>query len=143
MGKIIKFGQPKETETPDQMINENPDNVKSLSSYKSKHQRIWEALEKYILYNFAVKNVLGMDFIYKENDHKEIGVLGILAYEHKRKEGTFVADFVGKGYINPKTDKIVIDLVVFKAGEKELYESTLKILKAKKIYPHLINNEGD
>jgi hypothetical protein len=84
-----------------------------------------------------------MDFTYKENDHKEVGVLGVLAYEHKRRNGTFVADFVGRGYIDPREDKVIIDLVVFKAGERELYNSTIKILKAKKIYPELTFHEGD
>ncbi|WP_457622787.1 hypothetical protein [Persephonella sp.] len=143
MGKIIKFGQTQELEHPEDIVEDTSKEIKTIFTKKPLYQKIWEGLEEYILHNFAVKNVLGMDFTYKENDHREIGVLGILAYEHKRRGGTFVADFVGKGYIDPKKDKVVIDLVVFKAGEKELYNSTVKILKAKKLYPELTFNEGD
>ncbi|ACO03432.1 MAG TPA: hypothetical protein DEP48_08855 [Persephonella sp.] len=143
MGKIVKFGQVQETEQSKDLVEESSKEIKTIFSKKPLYQKIWEGLEDYILHNFAVKNVLGMDFTYKENNLKEIGVLGILAYEHKRRNGTFVADFVGRGYIDTKKDKVIIDLVVFKAGERELYNSTIKILKAKKIYPELTFNEGE
>ncbi len=143
MGKIVKFGQTNEKEQIEDLEESQSKKIRTIFSKKTMYQKIWEGLENYILYNFAVKNVLGMDFTYKENNHKEVGVLGVLAYEHKRRNGTFVADFVGRGYIDPREDKVIIDLVVFKAGERELYNSTIKILKAKKIYPELTFHEGD
>ncbi|WP_456402408.1 hypothetical protein [Persephonella sp.] len=143
MGKIVKFNLPKEVNTQKSPDKENTANVKSIYSKKTLYMKIWDGLEEYILNNFAVKKVLGIDFIYKENDHKEIGLIGVLDYEHKRREGNFLAEFIAKGYIDTKKDKVIIDIVVFKQGEVELYKSTEKILKAKKIYPEIILNEGD
>ncbi len=138
MGKIIKFPNSKGENSKkntgkDKNIDEN---VKSIYSSLPFVDKVREGVEDYILKNFAVKNILGMDVFYKENDKKEIGVIGVIAYEHKRRAGTFVADFIGKGFIN-KDGSVTIDMLAFRAGEPELYSSLEKIMKAKKILPEI------
>jgi len=150
MGKIIKFPSSKEETKETQ--NEIQQDVKSTSDIKKKfrerkkekiksiyktkpfEQKVKEGVEEYVLGNFAVKTVLGLDVIFKENEKKEVGVSGLLSYEHKRKPGTYMADFIAKGHID-KDGKVVIDELAFKAGEPEYYNTILKILKAKKILP--------
>jgi hypothetical protein len=130
MGKIIRF--------PGKNDNNNgkqEGKVKSINR-ESFIEAVRKGVEEYILNNFAVKNILGMDIVYKENN-REIGVIGAIAYEHKRRAGMYVADFIGKGYIDKNSGKVIIDNLAFKAGEPELYSSIEKIMKAKKILPDI------
>ena len=141
MGKIIKFNKPQEDENNQQKSEiESHSNVKNIFSVEALADKVRKGIEEYILYNFAVKEILGMDIVFKENDQKEIGVLGAIAYEHKRKPGTFIADFIGKGHIDNK-DNVVIDELAFRAGEPEYYNTISKILKAKKILPEIKEKE--
>jgi len=135
MGKVIKFSGSGDSKSEKNKKGEK-ENIKSIYSKLPFIDRVRKGIEEYILYNFAVKNILGMDVVYKENGKKEIGVLGIIAYEHKRKAGTFVADFIGKGFID-NNGVVTIDLLAFKAGEPEVYNSLVKIMKAKKILPDI------
>ncbi|MDQ7055496.1 MAG: hypothetical protein Q9M89_02985 [Persephonella sp.] len=137
MGKIIRFpGSGRKKEIKESKLESSDRKVKSIFSTQSYIDRVREGIEDYVLKNFAVKNVLGMDIVYRENEKKEIGVIGALAYEHKRRSGTFVAEFIGKGYIN-KDGSVTIDLLAFRAGEPELCSSLEKIMKAKKILPEI------
>ena len=141
MGKIIKFNKPQEDENNQQKSEiESHSNVKNIFSVEAFADKVRKGVEEYILYNFAVKEILGMDIVFKENDQKEIGVLGASAYEHKRKPGTFIADFIGKGHVDNK-DNVVIDELAFRAGEPEYYNTISKILKAKKILPEIKEKE--
>ncbi|MBK3333223.1 hypothetical protein GWK41_09090 [Persephonella atlantica] len=137
MGKIIRFpGSDREKEAKESKTESSDKKVKSIFSTQSYIDRVREGIEDYVLKNFAVKKVLGMDVVYKENEKKEIGVIGALAYEHKRRPGTFIAEFIGKGFIN-KDGSVTIDLLAFRAGEPELCSSLEKIMKAKKILPQI------
>ncbi|HIE59338.1 MAG TPA: hypothetical protein EYH43_04040 [Persephonella sp.] len=132
MGKVIKFQSKSKQDSSnitDKSINNT--NVKQfgLSDFE---MSLRKALEDYILSTFAVKNILGMDIVFKE--HKSnIGILGVVAYEHKRKAGTYVANFISEA-VNEKGNVRVIE-VAFEAGEPDLYRSIYNTLKAKKILP--------
>ncbi|NPA12908.1 MAG: hypothetical protein GXO45_02850 [Aquificae bacterium] len=128
MGKIIKF-QPG-NQTASQKGEKGFKKLENLSI----DQKISEGIRDYILGNFAVKEILGLDFIYKTNDKKEVGVRGVIAYLHKRRPGTYIADFIGKGYFHPD-GRVVIDLLAFRAGEPQVYGSLEKTMKAKNILP--------
>lgn len=121
MGKVIKF----EPEG-------NFENEKNENTFDSDVLRIKKAIEDHILENFAVKTVLGMDISYKINKN-DVGVIGKLSYHHKRREGMFIAEFIAKG--SKIKDNIFIDTVAFKAGEPQLYNQLVNILKAKKSLP--------
>ncbi len=154
MGKVIKFpfgnqGEPekKQEEAKPQEEKRSLDiksrikerkkeKIRSIYEKKPFELKVKEGVEDYVLYNFAVKKVLGLDIVYKENEKKDIGVIGLLSYEHKRKPGTFMADFIGKGHID-KDGKVVIDELAFRAGEPEYYNTISKVLKAKKILPDI------
>ncbi len=152
MGKVIKFpfGNQEEPEKKDEQKTEEKEihsiknrlkdkkkqKIRSLYQKKPFELKVKEGVEEYVLNNFAVKKVLGLDIFYKENDKKEIGVLGVLSYEHKRKPGTFMADFIAKGHID-KDNNVVIDELAFRAGEPEYYNTISKLLKAKRILPEI------
>ncbi|NPA54272.1 MAG: hypothetical protein GXO21_06340 [Aquificae bacterium] len=154
MGKVIKFpfGNQEEPEknqsNSSQSISSSPKDLKKKLKERKKEKiraiyekkpfewNVKEGIEEHVLQNFAVKNVLGLDVVYKENEKKEIGVLGLLSYEHKRRPGIFNADFIAKGHID-KDGKVVIDELAFRAGEPEYYNTITKILKAKKILPDI------
>ncbi len=137
MGKIIRFSSSdRKKETKESKTESSDNKIKPIFSTQSYVDRVRKGIEDYVLKNFAVKNVLGMDILYRENNKKEIGVIGVLAYEHKRRAGTFIADFIGKGFIN-NDGSITIDLLAFRAGEPELFNSLEKIMKAKKILPEI------
>ena len=140
MGKIIRFNKSQEEEKKQSTETKEQSNIKSIFSVESFADKVRKGVEEYILYNFAVKEILGMDIVFKENDKKEVGVLGAIAYEHKRKPGTFIADFIGKGHIDSK-DTVIIDELAFRAGEPEYYNTISKILKAKKILPEIKEKE--
>jgi len=125
MAKIVKFGnfEEKPEENKEKAIDENDEEM-----------QIKKAVEEHILTNFAVKNVLGMDIVYKINK-SDIGVIGTVVYEHKRREGSFVADFIAKGY--KSKNQYIIDTLAFEAGEPELYRNILNMLKAKKALPEI------
>ncbi|SNZ06270.1 hypothetical protein SAMN06265182_0620 [Persephonella hydrogeniphila] len=132
MGKIIQF--------PGKNNGNNDKNeetkVRSIYSKETFSETVRKGVEEYILGNFAVKNILGMDIVYKVNNN-EIGVVGAIAYEHKRRPLTYIADFIGKGFIDKKSGKVIIDNLAFREGERELYNSIEKIMKAKKILPDI------
>lgn len=131
MAKIIKFNASFE----DNQQTQPDENHREQSSQTDEEvMEIKKAVEEHILANFAVKNVLGMDIIYKINKN-DLGVIGRVAYEHKRREGTFIADFIAKG--GKIKDRFFIDTLAFEAGEPELYQNIVKILKAKKALPNL------
>ncbi|WP_457640070.1 hypothetical protein [Persephonella sp.] len=138
MGKVIRFpgSGGNDSGKKEEKGHNQETEIKSIYSTLSFEDRVRKGVEDYILYNFAVKNVLGMDVVYKKNEKNEVGVLGAIAYEHKRRAGTYVADFAGKGYID-KEGNVHIDLLAFKAGEPEVYNSLMKIMKAKKILPQI------
>lgn len=123
MAKIIKFNVDDEN-------NENEE----MAQIDDEEMQIKKAVEEHILANFAVKKVLGMDIVYKINK-SDLGVIGTVAYEHKRRDGMFIADFIAKG--GKMKDKFFIDTLAFEAGEPELYQNIVKILKAKKALPNL------
>jgi hypothetical protein len=56
MAKIVKFGnfEEKPEENKEKVIDENDEEM-----------QIKKAVEEHILANFAVKNILGMDIVYK------------------------------------------------------------------------------
>ncbi|WP_297454489.1 hypothetical protein [Persephonella sp.] len=139
MGKIIRFNRTQEEKKQPEETEKQP-NIKNIFSVETFTDKIRKGVEGYILYNFAVKEILGMDIIFRENDKKEVGVLGAIAYEHKRKPGTFIADFIGKGHIDNKGN-VIIDELAFRAGEPEYYNTISKILKAKKILPEIKEKE--
>lgn len=129
MAKIVKFGnfEEKPGEDKEKAINEvisESENVEEM--------QIKKAVEEHILSNFAVKNVLGMDIIYKINK-SDIGIIGSMVYEHKRKGGVFLADFIAKGY--KSKNQYIIDTLAFEFGEPDLYRNILNMLKAKKALP--------
>ncbi len=151
MGKIIKFpfGNQGETEKKQssqetsktleikkKIKDRKKEKIKSIYQKKPFELFVKEGVEEHVLKNFAVKQVLGLDVIYKENEKREIGVIGLLAYEHKRRPGIFNADFIAKGHID-KDDKVIIDELAFRAGEPEYYNTISKLLKAKKILPDI------
>ena len=145
MAKIIKFNPHDNNENKNQMnkvenkqqeeININQSKVKTIDNTLSFLELIANGIEEHVLYYFAVKEVLGIDFVYKDNEKGEVGVLGVLAYEHKRKPGSFIAEFIAKGYYDNRNKKVIITELAFKQGEPQLYQSIMKTLKAKKILP--------
>jgi hypothetical protein len=135
MAKIVKFGN----------FEENPEEDKEKiidktvsQSQNDEEMQIKKAVEEHILTNFAVKNVLEMDIVYKINK-SDIGVIGTVAYEHKRREGSFIADFIAKGY--KSKNQYIIDALAFEAGEPDLYRNIFNILKAKKALPEIDERE--
>ncbi len=154
MGKVIKFPfgnqeepenkqeiktQEEKTSTKDikkKIKERKKEKIRAIYEKKPFELKVKEGVEEHVLLNFAVKKVLGLDVVYKENDKNEIGVIGLLSYEHKRRPGIFTADFIAKGHID-KDGKVVIDELAFRAGEPEYYNTITKILKAKKILPDI------
>jgi len=140
MGKIVKFGQKKDNDDV-KLDKENKPLKKEIHSIKSfgisdLELKLRNAIEDYIKSVFAVKEVLGMDLIYKENN-STIGVIGVISYEHKRKPGTFVADFLSN--CTKVGNDIKVGEVAFQAGEPDLYMQIFNILKAKKALPEIID----
>lgn len=140
MGKIIKFGEknnqePKETEI-NKKENLSPEIEKEALKKVplSEEEKIKEAVEQHLLTNFAVKKVLKLEIVYKIRNG-EIGVVGILAYEHKRRPGIFNANFIAKGYQDKKSGDFTISTLAFEAGEPDLFISIYNTLKAKKLLP--------
>ncbi|MCX7760681.1 MAG: hypothetical protein N2Z81_05785 [Hydrogenothermaceae bacterium] len=128
MAKIIKF-------LPEDNFEEDKEESKKIEDViQDQEMQIKKAVEEHVLANFAVKNVLGMDIVYKINKN-DIGVIGVLSYEHKRREGMFIAEFIAKGVVIK--DKYSIDTLAFKAGEPQLHDQIHKILKAKKTLPDI------
>ncbi len=140
MGKIIKFPASGDN-NEDKNIKENKNQKNVVKSFKKEKSEfdlqlaIKEAIEDYLLGNFAVKKVLGIDIVYRINNAGEFGTIGIVLYEHKRKPGTFQADFIAKGILDKKNQKVIITELAFSAGEPELYRSIYNFLKAKNILP--------
>ncbi|WP_299239392.1 hypothetical protein [Sulfurihydrogenibium sp.] len=131
MAKIVKFGNFEEK--PEENKEEVIDEVVSQSQNDEEIQ-IKKAVEEHILANFAVKEVLEMDIVYKINK-SDIGVIGTVAYEHKRRGGPFIADFIAKGY--KSKNQYIIDTLAFELGEPDLYRNIFTILKAKKALPEI------
>jgi hypothetical protein len=131
MAKIVKFGN----------FEENPEENKEKVVYEAVVQsqndeeiQIKKAVEEHILTNFAVKEVLEMDIVYKISK-SDIGVIGTVVYEHKRRGGPFIADFIAKGY--KSKNQYIIDTLAFEAGEPDLYRNIFNILKAKRVLPEI------
>ena len=143
MAKIIKFNPQNNDENSNKNVSTTEKNkeaqsekkIKSINDIPSFVELVAKGIEEHVLYYFAVKEVLGINFVYKNNEKGEIGVLGFLAYEHKRKPGSFIAEFIAKGYYDSKNKKVIITELAFKQGEPQLYQSIMKTLKAKKILP--------
>ena len=143
MAKIIKFNPQNNDEDSNKNVSTTEKNkeaqsekkIKSINDIPSFVELIAKGIEEHVLYYFAVKEVLGINFVYKNNEKGELGVLGVLAYEHKRKPGSFIAEFIAKGYYDGKNKKVIITELAFKQGEPQLYQSIMKTLKAKKILP--------
>ena len=131
MAKVVKFENFEEK--PEESKEKTIDKV-IVKSQNEEEMQIKKAVEDHILSNFAVKNILGMDIIYKINK-SDIGVIGVVAYEHKRREGSFIAEFIAKGY--KSKNQYIIDTLAFEAGEPDLYRNILSILKAKKALPEI------
>ncbi|NPA52789.1 MAG: hypothetical protein GXO22_07825 [Aquificae bacterium] len=139
MGKIIKFSNADDNEDR-QPKTDKKDNtvIKTFNNQKEEFNlqlEIKKAIESYLLENFAVKNVLGIDIVYKTNKAGEFGTIGIVLYEHKRKSGTFQADFIAKGIWDKNKNKVYVTELAFSAGEPELYKTIFNFLKAKHILP--------
>ncbi len=136
MGKIIKFGGSNH-DSDNNPKNSEP-NFKQFSTEEKENKNmeslVQEAVADYLLTNFAIKNIIELHISYKVNKN-DVGVYGIVIYEHKRRPGVFSANFVGKGHISPKDNSVKIDIAAFEAGEKDLYMATVKTLKAKNILP--------
>ncbi len=128
MAKIVKFGFDNEQEDKKEVENNN------LEQLEDEKEKVKKAVEDHILANFAVKSILSMEIVYKVNK-SDIGVIGEVAYIHKRRDGIFTADFIAKGYKNK--DNYIIDSLAFSAGEPEFYKNIMNILKAKKTLPEL------
>ncbi len=140
MGKVIKFQSKKESINNEEAnisnAKENLEAQKTLKTFglSDFELSLRKAIEDYILSVFAVKQILGMDIVYKE--HKSnIGVIGVVAYEHKRRPGTFVANFICEAV--REKDNIRVIEIAFEAGEPELYRSIYNTLKAKKALPEV------
>ncbi len=137
MGKVIKFpgssGNNKD-KSEEKIENSSKEKVKSFG-FTEFEEKLRKAVEDYIKSTFAVREILGMDMVYKENKNN-VGVLGVIAYEHKRKPGTFVANFIAEGFVDGKKN-VRITEVAFEAGEPELYRSIYNTLKAKKALPEI------
>ncbi len=131
MGKIIKFGNKNNKEEKQNKIETEKEALKKI---KTEEEKIKEAIEEHLITNFAVKKVLKLEIVYKI-ENGEIGVIGILAYEHKRRPGIFNANFIAKGYQDKKTGDFVISTLAFEAGEPDLFRSIYNTLKAKKLLP--------
>jgi len=136
MGKIIKFPGSDDSNQNKKPVNNEPNfkKVNSENVEKDMKTLVEEAVTDYLLTNFAIKEILELHIYHKTNKN-DVGVYGIVIYEHKRRPGIFSANFVGKGHISPKDKSVKIDIAAFEAGEKDLYMSTLKTLKAKNILP--------
>lgn len=128
MAKVIKFSFDDNQESKEEVTELNKEEI------EDEKEKIKKAVEDHILSNFAVKSILDMEIVYKVNK-ADFGVIGEVAYLHKRRDGVFVADFIAKGYKNK--DKYTIDSLAFSAGEPEFYKNILNILKAKKSLPEL------
>ncbi len=147
MAKIIKFNPQNNNENQnknqtdnieskqDKESDINQSKLRAIDNIPSFLELIANGIEEHVLYYFAVKEVLGINFVYKDNEKGEVGVLGVLVYEHKRKPGSFVAEFIAKGYYDNRSKKVIITELAFKQGEPQLYQSIIKTLKAKKILP--------
>ncbi len=135
MGKIIKFGKQNKEENKETNKNLSPETEKeALKTIQSEEEKIKTAIEEHLITNFAVKKVLKLEIVYKTGNG-EIGVVGILAYEHKRRPGVFNANFIAKGYKDKKTGNFTISTLAFEAGEPDLFMSIYNTLKAKKLLP--------
>ena len=140
-GEITQEGKKELNETKEktlQVEKESKSKLIDIKKEKSILDRIVEGIEEHVLYNFAVKQVLGVNFRYEINNKNEIGVIGKLAYEHKRRAGVFVADFIAKGYKDKKSEKVIITELAFLQGEPDFYNTIKNTLKAKKILPNLV-----
>ncbi len=124
MGKVIKFPG-----------GDGEKDKKEQKEEVSLEQKIKSSVEEHLITNFAVKNVLGIDVFYKMNEKGELGIVGNVIYEHKRRGGRFVADFIASGHVDKKSKKVLISILAFSAGEPELYMNIYNTLKAKKILP--------
>ena len=135
MGKVIKFpGSSGNNKDNSNVEEQKSTNVKSFG-FTNLEEKVRTAVEEYIKSTFAVREILGMDLVFKENKNT-IGILGVIAYEHKRKPGTFVANFIGEGWLDNKKN-VKITEVAFEAGEPDLYRSIYNTLKAKKALPEI------
>jgi hypothetical protein len=132
--KIITVNKTEENQSKNIENSEISDEVQEFL------KKVYKGIEEHVLSVFAVKEVVDIAFVVKGNEKGEIGVLGKLAYHHKRREGLFVATFIAKGYIDKKADKVVINELAFLEGEPDYYATIEKILKAKKIYPEIEEN---
>ncbi len=128
MAKVIKFSFDDNQESKDEVKEINTEKI------EDEKEKIKKAVEEHILSNFAVKSILDMEIVYKINK-ADIGLIGEVAYFHKRRDGVFVADFIAKGYKN--NDRYIVDSLAFSAGEPEFYKNIMNILKAKKAFPEL------
>lgn len=142
LGKVVKFpfdnneNQRKSEEKKQevQKIKEEKSFIKDFG-FTDFETSLRIAIEEYIKGIFAVREILGMDISYKENKNV-IGFIGVMAYEHKRKSGTFVAKFIGEGWVD-KNSGVKISEIAFEAGEPDLYISIYNTLKAKKVLPEI------
>lgn len=139
MGKIIKFGdknnkKEKVVEKTEKNLSPEIEKEALKKVPLTEEEKIKEAIEEHLITNFAVKKVLKLEIAYKIGNG-EIGVVGILAYEHKRRPGIFNANFIAKGYQDKKSGNFVISTLAFEAGEPDLFMSIYNTLKAKKLLP--------
>ncbi len=128
MGKIIKFPGNNDNQNENEVVPEKEEKLQ-----KTSEDKLTKAIEDYILSTFAVRDIIFMDYIHKENK-SNIGFVGVLAYEHKRREGVFGANFIGEA-IKDKNGNVRIIEIAFEAGEPSLYKQIMNTLKAKNILP--------
>jgi len=133
MGKVIKFQSGKKEDKQENSVNTNRVKTFGLTDFETQLRKV---LEDYIKSVFAVKEILGMDIVFKEHQNT-VGVIGVISYEHKRRPGTFVANFIGHVFKGP--NNLSVREVAFETGEPELYKTILLTLKAKKALPEVLS----
>ncbi len=132
MGKIIKFngGNNKKENSENNKAEET--SIKTVN-LETSNNNLKNSIEDYLLSTFAIKNILALEYIDKVNK-SDVGFIGRVAYEHKRREGVFVADFIGQA-VKEKNNNYIIIEIAFEAGEPHLYNQIKNILKAKNVLP--------
>lgn len=137
LGRIIKFNSKHDNEEKDSKSIENNKEEHNFTVKKLIKNNLKEAIENYLLSVFAIKNILTVEYIDKVN-RSDVGFIGRVVYEHKRREGIFVADFIGQA-VKEKNYTYRIIEIAFETGEPHLYNQIKNILKAKNVLPVIKN----
>jgi len=137
LGKIIKFNKKSDNEKNNSNIIKDIETKENSTVKKLIKDDLKEAIENYLLTVFAIKNILDVDYVAEVNK-SDVGFIGVISYEHKRKPGTFVADFIGQA-VKEKNGNFRIIEIAFREGEPHLYSQIENILRAKNVHPVIKN----